>query len=157
MIAVVQRVSSARVMVAGAVIGQIGRGLAVLAAITREDAEDDLKWMIGKLLTLRVFHSPDRAKEFDRDVTQIHADDGQQGGLLLVSNFTVSAVMKGRRPGFDRAMPPADARPMFDRFIELARTQSPVPIATGEFGADMSVEINNDGPVTLILDSKNRG
>lgn len=152
MIAVIQRVSSARVVIADQTVGEIGRGLAVLAAITRDDTEDDLQWMLGKLLTLRVFPSQDESKAFDRDVTQI-----EQGGLLLVSNFTVSAVMKGRRPGFDRAMPPADARPMFDRFVELARGQSPVPIATGEFGADMSVQIHNDGPVTLILDSRQRG
>ena len=152
MMAVVQRVSSARVVVGGAVIGEIGRGLCVLASIVREDTDADLKWMINKLLTLRVFPSAAADKAFDVDVTQIAATG--DGGLLLVSNFTVSAQMKGRRPGFDRAMPPLDARPMFARFVTLARETTTLPIATGAFGADMSIRIDNDGPVTVILDSK---
>jgi D-tyrosyl-tRNA(Tyr) deacylase len=149
MIAVVQRVKSASVTVAGEVVGRIDRGLCVLASIVRDDSDDDLRWMADKLASLRVFPNPeDPDKAFDVDVRQIN------GGLLLVSNFTVSAKCKrGRRPGFDAAMPPAEAAPMFERFLTIARATN-VPIATGRFGADMTVDIANDGPVTLILDSR---
>lgn len=120
MIAVIQRVTAARVVVSGQTVGEIQRGLCVLASITKEDTNDDLKWMLSKLLTLRVFPSIDATK------------------------------------AFDRAMPPADAKPMFERFVRLAREMTTIPVATGEFGADMSVQIENDGPVTLVLDSKSR-
>lgn len=146
MIAVVQRVRSARVTVDGEPVGQIDRGLCVLASIVRDDTDADLKWMADKLTSLRIF--PNEGKEFDVDVRQIH------GALLLVSNFTVSAHCKrGRRPSFEPAMPPAMASVMFNQFVTLCRATG-IVVATGRFGADMTVSLDNDGPVTVILDSR---
>ncbi len=146
MIAVVQRVRSASVTINGQVVGRIDRGLCVLASIVKDDADADLQWMIDKLASLRLFPNGDKA--FDLDVRQI------AGSLLLVSNFTVSAATKrGRRPSFEPAMPPAMASVMFAQFITLAHATG-IPIATGRFGADMIVNVENDGPVTLILDSR---
>ena len=148
MIAVVQRVSAASVTVGGEVIGKIDGGLCVLASIVKQDTEADLRWTAAKLVALRVFPNGDKA--YDLSV----ADIG--GGLLLVSNFTVAAnTSSGRRPGFDTAMSPALAKPMFDQFVALVR-ETGVTTATGEFGAEMSVAITNDGPLTLVVDSKRR-
>ena len=148
MIAVVQRVTSASVSVDGQVVGKIGAGLCVLAAIVKDDTEADLRWAAAKLVSLRVF--PDAEKAYERSVIDVG------GGLLLVSNFTVAAATSsGRRPGFDAAMSPALAAPMFDQFIALARVTG-VTVAAGVFGADMTVSIENDGPLTLIVDSKRR-
>jgi D-tyrosyl-tRNA(Tyr) deacylase len=147
MITVVTRVLEARVRVEGQVVGEIGRGLLALAAVCRGDGEKDLAWTAGKLVQLRVF--PDDAdKAFDRDVLQVG------GSILLVSNFTVAAETKrGRRPSFDPAMPPAEAEPVFARFVELVGATG-VPVATGRFGANMQVASVNDGPVTFLLDSR---
>jgi len=148
MIAVVQRVTAASVTVGGEIVGKIDAGLCVLASIVKEDTEADLRWVAAKVVALRVFPNGDKA--YDRSV----ADIG--GRLLLVSNFTVAAnTSSGRRPGFDAAMSPSLAKPMFDRFVELVR-ETGVTVATGEFGAEMSVAIANDGPLTLIVDSKRR-
>ncbi|MFT3787270.1 MAG: D-aminoacyl-tRNA deacylase [Tepidisphaeraceae bacterium] len=148
MICVVQRVSAAEVTVGGKSIGKIGKGLVVLAAIVKEDTETDFTWVANKLASLRIF--PTEKGAYDADVKTIG------GGLLLVSNFTVAAqTANGRRPGFSNAMPPDLARPAFDRFVDIVRTTG-VTVQTGEFGADMLVRIENDGPVTVIVDSKNR-
>ena len=148
MIAVVQRVTSASVTVDRKIVGQIDRGLCVLASVVSDDTDADLKWVAEKIAGLRVF--PQGDKEYDADVKQI------AGGLLLVSNFTVAAdTARGRRPGFSAAMPPEPARLVFERFVDFARATG-VPIATGEFGADMLVRIDNDGPLTLIVDSKRK-
>lgn len=147
MISIIQRVSSGRVEVAGAVVGEIGRGLVVLAAIHVEDTEDDLRRMAEKILTLRAF--PDGEKAYHLDVSQI---DG--GGVLLVSNFTVAAdISSGRRPSLHPAASPAVAEKKFAQFVELCRGKFP-RVATGQFGAEMKVSIVNDGPLTLIYDTR---
>ena len=146
MTSVVQRVTSAAVTIEGEIVGRIDAGLCVLAAIVEEDTEADLLWTANKLIALRVF--PDGGQAYHLSV----ADTG--GGLLLVSNFTVAAsTATGRRPGFDRAMKPDTARPMFERFVALVRDLHP-HVQTGRFGADMRVSIDNDGPLTLMLDSR---
>jgi D-tyrosyl-tRNA(Tyr) deacylase len=148
MIAVVQRVSQARVTVADHVVGQIGQGLLALVSVVREDTDDDIKWMTAKLPSLRVFRDSSGEKHFDRTVMEIG------GGILLVSNFTVAADTKrGRRPSFDAAAAPEAGRVMFDRLIEAVRATG-VPTATGEFGGDMRVALTNDGPATFIVNSR---
>lgn len=148
MIAVVQRVTAGRVEVDATVVGEIDRGLVVLAAICRDDGDADLTWMAGKIAGLRVF--PSDKGGFDLDVRAIG------GGVLLVSNFTVAAdTANGRRPSFAPAMSPDAARPMFDRLVEAVRAQG-VTVATGTFGADMKVSLVNDGPITLLLNSRER-
>lgn len=145
MIAVVQRVTRASVTVHGRVVGEIGHGLTVLASIERDDTEAQLRWMAEKLVGLRIFRSEDGTKHFERDVKQVG------GSILLVSNFTVAAATrKGRRPSLDGAASPEAGRVLFDQFVGLMRSLD-VPIATGEFGADMIVHIENDGPATFIV------
>lgn len=145
--AVVQRVSSANVTVAGQTIGQIERGLAVLCAVVREDGPGDVAKMAKKLAGLRVFPSSDSAP-YDLDVKAIG------GAVLLVSNFTVAAdTAGGRRPGLSPAMPPAEARPVFESLVTALRAEG-VAVETGSFGAEMLVKIANDGPLTVIVDTK---
>lgn len=146
MIAVVQRVHEASVEVDGRCVGAIGAGLLALASIVADDGVADLRWTAARLAGLRLFPSGDKA--FDLDVAQAG------GALLLVSNFTVSAdCRRGRRPSFDAAMPPAPARAMFDEFVRIVRATG-LPVATGQFGAHMDVRLVNDGPVTVVLDSR---
>ncbi len=145
MIAVVQRVLSANVQVDGRVVGQVGPGLLALVAVTKTDAEADVAWMARKLVGLRIFRNND--KHFDLDVKQV------DGSILLVSNFTVAAATRqGRRPGFDTAADPQTGRKWFDALVQATAALG-VPVATGLFGADMKVELINDGPVTVLLDS----
>ena len=145
MIAVVQRVTSGRVTVHGRVIGEIGDGLVVLASIERDDGEEHIRWMAEKLIGLRIFRSTDGEKHFELDVKQVG------GSILLVSNFTVAAATrKGRRPSLDGAADPGRGRVLFDEFVAAVKAHN-VPVATGEFGADMSVSIENDGPATFIV------
>lgn len=128
-------------------VGEIGGGLAVLLAVVRGDTRVDIQKIADKLVALRIFPSANGA--YDLDVCQVG------GAVLLVSNFTVAAdVTGGRRPSFSKAMSPSEAKPLFDELV--AELQPRVPVATGEFGADMSVEITNDGPLTLIVDSRAR-
>jgi len=149
MIAVVQRVAEAAVCIDGQIVGQIGPGLLVLASVHRDDREADLAWTANKLVGLRVFRNPDDPeKYFDIDVKQAG------GSVLLVSNFTVAAdVRGGRRPSFVAAAPPDVGRELFDRLIDAVRLTG-VPVQTGRFGADMKVSLVNDGPVTLLIDSR---
>jgi D-tyrosyl-tRNA(Tyr) deacylase len=145
MIAVVQRVTEAAVRVGGGVVGQIGPGLLVLAAVHRDDTAADIAWTAAKLTALRIFRSGD--KHFEIDVRQAG------GSVLLVSNFTVAAETRhGRRPSFDAAAPPERGRELFDAFVEAVRATG-VPVQTGRFGADMAVSLLNDGPVTVLIDS----
>jgi D-tyrosyl-tRNA(Tyr) deacylase len=146
MIAVVQRVSQARVLVGGAVSGQIGPGLLALVAVVGGDRAQDCEWMAHRLLTLRAFRNAGR--HFDIDVSEA------RGGILLVSNFTVAAdTRRGRRPSFDRAAAPDEALGLFDDLVGRVRAGG-VPVATGVFAADMAVDLTNDGPATFILDSR---
>ena len=145
--AVVQRVTEARVRVGDRVTGEIGPGLLVLVGISRDDGPEDVRYMAAKLPTLRLFRSDD-AKDIDRSVLDIG------GSLLVVSQFTLYGDARGqRRPSFIDAAPPEQARALYEDLVRELRA-APVPVATGEFQAMMRVELVNDGPVTLLLDSK---
>ena len=146
MIAVVQRVTQASVAVDAAVVGRIGPGLLALVAVHATDEPADVAWTAAKLVALRIFRSGD--KHFEADVKQAG------GSVLLVSNFTVAArTRQGRRPSFDDAAPPPKGRALFDALVAAVRAQG-VEVQTGVFGADMAVSLVNDGPVTVIVDSR---
>ncbi len=145
--AVVQRVSAARVRVGDRVVGEIARGLLVLVGVARDDDGADTQYVARKVLDLRVFEGPD-GKPMDRSVVDVG------GGVLVVSQFTLYGdVRKGRRPSFDAAAPPAEARATYEDFVRELRSAHP-PVETGEFQAMMQVELVNDGPVTVLVDSK---
>jgi D-tyrosyl-tRNA(Tyr) deacylase len=145
---VIQRVTASSVAIAGETVGQIGRGLNLLVAIAATDTEAELQWMARKCLDLRLFPDPAAANpRFDLSVSEIG------GELLVISQFTLYGDgRKGRRPSFDRSAAPDRAEALYDRFVELLRA-SGLRVETGRFGAMMQVQIDNDGPVTLILDS----
>jgi D-tyrosyl-tRNA(Tyr) deacylase len=146
---VIQRVSSASVTVSGRVIGQIERGLLVFVGIVADDAAADGAWLAQKLTKLRIF--ADDAGQMNQSV----ADIG--GGILLVSQFTLHAsTAKGTRPSFNAAARPEHARPLYELFITQLSAALGRPVQTGEFGTMMDVALVNDGPVTLIIDSKTR-
>jgi D-tyrosyl-tRNA(Tyr) deacylase len=144
--AVVQRVSSARVTVDGRVTGEIGQGLLVLVGVAASDSAADATYLAGKIRDMRVFESAD-GKPMDRSV----ADIG--GAVLVVSQFTLYGDMrKGRRPSFDAAAPPELARQLYESLVRELRA-SPLTVETGEFRATMQVDLRNEGPVTVLLDS----
>ncbi|BEP50906.1 D-aminoacyl-tRNA deacylase [Variovorax paradoxus] len=141
--AIVQRVASARVDIAGQTVGAIGAGLLVLLCAERGDADAMADRMLAKLLKLRIFS--DEAGKMNRSVQDIG------GGLLVVSQFTLAAdVSGGNRPSFTQAAAPDEGRRLYDYFVDRARAAHPL-VATGEFGADMQVHLVNDGPVTIPL------
>jgi len=141
---VAQRVSRASVRVDGTVVGEIGTGLMLLVGFTHDDTSREIDWMTGKLLGLRIFADDDG--KMNRSV----ADVG--GSILVVSQFTLYGdARRGRRPSFVDAAPPEVAIPLYQQFL-LALADGGVPVAAGEFGADMKVELVNDGPVTLLLE-----
>jgi D-tyrosyl-tRNA(Tyr) deacylase len=143
MIALLQRVSDAKVVVDGATIGAIGAGLMVLVCAERNDTEKDADTLLTKMLGYRVFS--DEAGKMNRSVTDV------AGGLLLVPQFTLAADTKsGTRPSFTPAAAPADGLRLFNYFVEQARLRHAV-VQTGQFGADMKVTLTNDGPVTFWL------
>ncbi|WP_426492868.1 D-aminoacyl-tRNA deacylase [Hymenobacter sp. 102] len=143
---VIQRVRHARVTVEGRVTGQIGPGLLVLAGFAPDDTASHLDWMARKLVQMRIF-SDDEGK-MNRSVQDI------QGEILVVSQFTLLAdARKGNRPSYIGAAPPPVAIPLYEQFVQLVSKLLGRPVATGEFGADMQVELLNDGPVTIVLDS----
>ena len=145
--AVVQRVASARARVGDRVTGEIARGLLVLLGVGKDDGPDDVRYIVGKIRELRVFDSPE-GKGMDRSVTDVG------GAVLVVSQFTLYGdVRKGRRPSFDAAAPPAGARDLYEAVVRELRTTQ-LPVETGEFQATMRVELVNDGPVTVLIDSK---
>lgn len=148
MICVIQRVCEASVTVADREAARIGAGMVVLAAVHADDQDDDVAWTARKLSSLRIFADGDR--NFDRDVLQTG------GSILLVSNFTVAAeTSKGRRPSLSAAASPEVGREIFDRLIAAVRTLVP-NTQTGQFGADMKVSLVNDGPVTFLLNSREK-
>jgi D-aminoacyl-tRNA deacylase len=145
--AVIQRVTSARVRVGERVTGEIERGLLVLLGVGREDTPADVQYIAGKIRDLRLFES-DAGKPMDRSV----ADIG--GAVLVVSQFTLYGdARKGRRPSFDEAAAPSEARDLYEALVRELRAAH-VPVSTGEFQAMMHVELVNDGPVTVLVDSK---
>ena len=145
--AVIQRVAESRVRVGNRITGEIGRGLLVLLGIGRDDGPEDVKYMAGKIRDIRVFEGG-AGKPMDRSVAEIG------GAVLLVSQFTLyGEVRKGRRPSFDGAAPPDAARRLYEDLVRELQAV-PLPVATGEFQAMMRVELVNDGPVTIFIDSR---
>jgi D-tyrosyl-tRNA(Tyr) deacylase len=146
---VVQRVSEAAVAIDGREVGRIGTGLAVLVGVEKGDTPADAAWLAAKLASLRIF--PDEAGKMNRSVVDI------DGGLLVVSQFTLhAATAKGNRPGFTRAARPDEAIPLYEAFLaDLERETGRRP-ARGVFAADMQVSLVNQGPVTILIDSRNR-
>ncbi|GAB3828758.1 D-aminoacyl-tRNA deacylase [Pontibacter rugosus] len=146
---VIQRVTQATVEIEGKVKGQISLGLLLLVGITADDTEEDLKWMAGKIAGLRIFSDADAKMNLSlQDV---------QGDALLISQFTLYAsTKKGNRPSYVNAAPPAVAVPLYERFVVLMEQALGKPVQTGEFGADMKVSLLNDGPVTIIMDTKQK-
>jgi D-aminoacyl-tRNA deacylase len=141
MLAVVQRVREAKVVVEGRTTGEIGQGLLVLVCAERGDGEAQADKLVAKLLKLRIFS--DEAGKMNRSVQDV------AGGLLLVSQFTLAADLSGgNRPSFTNAAPPEEGRRLYEYFVEKARAAHPV-VQTGEFAADMQVHLVNDGPVTI--------
>ena len=146
---VVQRVSSARVTIAGRVAGQIGRGLLVFAGIEAADTAADGDWLAQKIAKLRIF--ADAEQHMNLSVVDL------AGGVLLISQFTLHAsTQKGTRPSFNAAARPEHARPLYEQFIAQLTAALGRQVETGEFGAMMEVTLVNDGPVTLVIDSKVR-
>jgi D-tyrosyl-tRNA(Tyr) deacylase len=144
--AVVQRVSRARVVVREEVVGEIGRGLLVLLGVAAGDTPEQARWLADKVVGLRIF--ADAEDKMNLGVAEV------KGAVLVVSQFTLYGdCRKGRRPSFVEAAPPELAVPLYDTFVEAIRALG-VPTATGRFGAMMQVELVNDGPVTLIVESK---
>ena len=145
----IQRVRSASVTIGGQLRSQIGAGLLVLLGVGADDTDEDVEYLAGKLVRLRIFD--DAQGVMNLDVRQV-------GGLVLVvSQFTLLAsTRKGNRPSYFRAAGEAFARPMYERFVAALAAASGRPVRTGEFGADMAVELVNDGPVTIWIDSKNK-
>jgi D-tyrosyl-tRNA(Tyr) deacylase len=142
---VLQRVSRARVVVGDEVVGSVERGLLVLLGVAPTDSEADARWLADKVVNLRIF--PDESDKMNRSVADV------AGGVLVVSQFTLYGdSRKGRRPSFIGAAGPEIAVPLYEAFVNAVRALG-VPVATGRFGAMMQVELVNDGPVTLILES----
>ena len=146
--ALLQRVSKASVSIAGEEVGRIERGLVVFLAVAGGDTERDAQYLVQKIINLRIF--ADAEQKFNLSALDIG------GELLLVSQFTLLAdTRKGRRPSFVEAAPPEQAEALFDYFVGLAR-ESGLKVATGRFQQYMQVEIHNDGPVTIMLDSRDK-
>lgn len=145
---VIQRVKSSQVEVAGEVVGKINRGLNLLVGISGTDTEAELDWMVRKCLELRLFPGENGGDRWEKSVQEIG------GELLVVSQFTLYGdCRKGRRPSFDRSAAPNLAKDLYDRFVEKLR-QTGLKVETGVFGAMMNVSIENDGPVTLLLEKE---
>ena len=146
---VVQRVSQSNVKVSGEVIGEIKEGLMVLVSFVDEDNDTDLDWMTKKIINLRIFN--DDEGKMNRSVQDVGGD------ILLISQFTLHAsTKKGNRPSFIKAAKPDFANVMYERFIKVLEQTLGKEIQTGEFGGDMKVSLVNDGPTTIIIDSKER-
>ncbi|HWL17881.1 MAG TPA: D-aminoacyl-tRNA deacylase [Opitutus sp.] len=151
--AVVQRVSSASVTVAGAIVGEIGPGLLVLLGIGTGDTAEDLTWLATKIANLRIFEDADG--KMNLSVREIRSDATAR--VLVVSQFTLLAsTRKGTRPSFNDAAKPDEAIPLYEAFVREMETLTGPPVATGRFGAMMQVALVNDGPVTIVLDSRRR-
>jgi D-tyrosyl-tRNA(Tyr) deacylase len=146
---VIQRVSSASVTIEGEEKSSISWGLLILLGIEQEDSEEDIQWLCKKIAALRIFS--DEAGLMNLSVQDI------KGSMIVVSQFTLFAsTKKGNRPSFIRSAKPDYAIPLYEQFVATLRNESGLTVLTGEFGADMKVALLNDGPVTILIDSKNR-
>ena len=146
---VIQRVREAEIKVEGDVVGAIDHGLLVLLGIENEDDSSDMEWLVNKLLNLRIFN--DENQVMNRSLLDV------KGELMVISQFTLmAATKKGNRPSYIRAARHEIAIPLYEQFLVLAEERLGKKVAKGVFGADMKVSLTNDGPVTIIIDSKNR-
>ena len=147
--ALIQRVAAAKVSIGGVVRGEIQQGLLVLLAVEEADTAEDIEWLSGKIVRLRVFN--DENGVMNRSVQEAG------GGILLISQFTLFAsTRKGNRPSYSRSARPEIAVPLYEQFLRRLSQDLGKPVQTGEFGADMQVSLTNDGPVTILIDSKAR-
>ena len=147
--AVLQRVSEAAVSIGGQVVGRIGPGMLVLVGVEAGDTVEDGEWLVAKVAQLRIF--ADAEGRMNRDVREVG------GGVLVVSQFTLHAsTKKGNRPSFLGAARPEEAVPLYEGFLAGMESQLGRPVARGVFGADMQVALVNDGPVTIVIDSRRR-
>lgn len=147
--AVIQRVSEASVTIAGTKVAEIASGLLVLLGVTDSDTVEDIQWLSNKLTNLRIFNDADGVMN-----TSLKTSNGS---AIVVSQFTLYALTKkGNRPSYIKAAKPEIAKPLYEQFVRQFENDLGQPIQTGEFGADMKVALLNDGPVTIILDSKAR-
>lgn len=146
---VIQRVRQAEVKVAGAIVGSIGKGLLVFLGIENEDDQSDVAWLVNKLINLRIFN--------DKNDVMNHSLMEEEGALLVISQFTLMAsTKKGNRPSYIRNARHEIAIPLYEHFVTLAEEKLGKKVAKGVFGADMKVSLLNDGPITIIIDSKTR-
>ena len=149
MIAVIQRVSESSVTIDGEIKSKIGKGLMVLVGIEDADTSEDIEWLSGKIVNLRIFN------DIDGVMNVSVKDDG--GDIIVVSQFTLQAsTKKGNRPSYIKAAKPDVAIPLYEKFVAEISQQLGKPVGTGEFGADMKVSLINDGPVTIVIDTKNK-
>ncbi|MFT4856685.1 MAG: D-tyrosyl-tRNA(Tyr) deacylase [Algoriphagus sp.] len=149
MIVVIQRVAEASVKIDGKVKCEIGVGLLILVGIEEADAEEDISWLSKKIANLRMY--PDDNQVMNKSIMDV------AGEVLLISQFTLLAsTKKGNRPSYIKAARPEVAIPLYENFIQTLESELGKPIRTGEFGADMKVALINDGPVTILIDSKDR-
>ena len=145
----IQRVKRASVTIDGREHSHIGKGLLVLVGIEHSDTQEDIDWLTGKLLRLRIFDDENGVMNLDVQQTE--------GDIMVVSQFTLFAsTKKGNRPSYIRSAPEAISRPMYEKFVATIEQTLGRKVATGEFGADMQVELVNDGPVTIWIDSHNK-
>lgn len=146
---VIQRVSESSVKIDNRIVGRTGCGMVILLGIEDSDTKDDVNWLCGKIVRLRIF--PDENQVMNLPVTDV------DGEILLISQFTLHAsTKKGNRPSYIRAARPEFAIPLYELFKNELEIMIGKPVQTGEFGANMKVSLINDGPVTIIIDSKNR-
>ncbi len=145
--AVIQRVSEAKVTIGGEVRGAIGTGIVVLVGIEEADTDEDIEWLTGKIVRLRIFN--------DENGLMNHSIQDVSGDALVISQFTLHAsTKKGNRPSYTRAAKPDTAIPLYERFVHKLSEKLGRDVKVGEFGADMTVTLTNDGPVTITIDTK---
>lgn len=147
---VIQRVSKASVDIEGSEVCSIGQGLLILVGIQPEDTLEDIQWLSSKIVNLRIFDD-------ENGVMNLSVKDIKTSGIIVVSQFTLhAATKKGNRPSYIKAAKPEIAIPLYERFVQQIEIDFGKKIGTGKFGADMKVNLCNDGPVTIIIDSKNK-
>ena len=146
---VVQRVSQSSVIIESDIVSSISKGLLILLGVENNDTLDDVNWLIRKIINLRIFTDIDG--KMNNSIVDI------KGDIIVVSQFTLHAkTKKGNRPSYINAAPPKIAIPLYENFVKILKNESKLNILTGKFGADMKVSLINDGPVTIIIDSKNK-
>ena len=146
---VVQRVSQSSVIIESDIVSSISKGLLILLGVENNDTLDDVNWLIRKIINLRIFNDIDG--KMNNSIIDV------KGDIIVVSQFTLHAkTKKGNRPSYINAAQPKIAIPLYENFVQVLKNESKLNVLTGQFGADMKVSLINDGPVTIIIDSKNR-